>query len=70
MPRSLSTRPVRRVDGRSDSFKYCTMSEAGCGEERCTTVAVRLRLLSDREKAGKKNIVWKYVPTHNTITQV
>ena len=69
MPRSPPTRPVRRADGRPDSFKYGTMSEAGCGEERCTTVAIRPRLLSDREKAGKKNIVWKYVPTHNTITQ-
>ena len=70
MPRSPSTWPERRADGRSVSSKHVTISGASCSEEKRTTVAIRLRPLSDREKAEKQKIIWKCGPTHNTITQV
>ena len=57
MPRSPLTWPVRRADGRSVSSTRGMISDAGCGEEKWTTVAIRLRPLSDREKTRKQNII-------------
>ncbi|CAM9530118.1 unnamed protein product, partial [Laminaria digitata] len=39
------------------------------GEEKCTTVAIRLRPLNERESAGKQGKIWRCVPTHNSVTQ-
>ena len=57
MPRSPPTWPVRRADGPSVSSTHGTISEAGFGEEKCPTVAIHFRPLSDREKAEKQNII-------------
>lgn len=45
------------------------MSEAA-GEEKHTTVAIRLRPLNERENAVKQKRVWRCVPSHNSVTQV
>lgn len=72
MGRNTPTRPPRRADGRADSSENCsTVSDgSGAGEEKCTTVAIRLRPLNEREKAAKQNRIWRCVPTHNSVTQV
>ena len=65
MSRSLPTTwPIRRGD---DTHSDAT---AGCGEETCTTVAIRLRPLNGREKEGKQKKIWRCAPAHDTITQV
>lgn len=68
MPHSPPSRPLRRSDGRSDSSEHGGIT--GGGEEKGTTVAIRIRPLNDREKAAKQNRIWRCVPTHNSITQV
>ena len=55
---------------RSSSEHGTNSESAGCGEEKCTTVAIRIRPLNDRERAGKQNRIWRCVPTHSSITQV
>lgn len=71
MPRSTPSGPLRRADGRSDSSEHSgIIPKAGGGEEKGTTVAIRIRPLNDREKAAKQNRIWRCVPTHNSITQV
>ncbi|CAM9487970.1 unnamed protein product, partial [Sphacelaria rigidula] len=38
-------------------------------EEQNVTVAIRLRPLNDREKAGNQGTIWRCVPSHNSVTQ-
>lgn len=45
------------------------MSDAA-GEEKNTTVAIRLRPLNDKEDAARQRRVWRCVPSHNSVTQV
>lgn len=45
------------------------MSDAA-GEEKNTTVAIRLRPLNDKEDAARQRRVWRGVPSHNSVTQV
>ena len=68
MPRSAHNPPARRADGSSENARR--VSGDGAGEEKCTTVAIRLRPLNERENAGKQGRIWRCVPSHNSVTQV